>query len=192
MGIAERAVTHPRILDRTTSTLVVIDVQTSYRSVAYEFDRMLIAVNRLIEVAALLDIPLIATVQYPKGLGQLVPEITCRLPLGTPVIEKLSLSCCGTAGFAEEIASAGREQVVVCGLEAHACVNQTVHDLLAQDYQVHVAHDAISSRHEADYRIGWQKMIGSGAVPTSVETACLEWVRTAESPEFKEVQRLIK
>lgn len=183
---------HPRVLDRKTSTLIVIDVQASYREVAHEFERMLTGVTRLLEVAALLDIPVIATVQYPKGLGELVPEISSRLPAGTPVVEKLSLSCWGTAAFIEEIASAGREHIVVCGLEAHACVNQTVHDLLAENYDVHVIHDAISSRHPADCHIGWQKMTGSGAVPSTVEMACLEWIRTAEAPEFKGVQRVIK
>jgi nicotinamidase-related amidase len=185
-------VAHPRILDRTSTTLVVIDLQTSYRTVAFEFDRVVTATSRLVEAAGLLDIPVIATVQYPKGLGQLIPEVTCRLPPGTPIIEKLSMSCCGAVAFAEEIASAGREQIVICGLEAHACVNQTVHDLLAEDYQVHVVYDGISSRYERDYRIGWQKMIGSGAVPTSVEMACLEWLKTAEAPEFKTIQKLIK
>lgn len=184
--------THPNVLDRTTSTLVVIDIQDAYRAVAFEFERLLKAACRLIDAAALLDIPVIATVQYPKGLGPLVPEISSRLPAGTPVIEKLSMSCCGVPAFTEELASTGRQQVVVCGLEAHACVSQTVHDLLAAKYQAHVVHDAISSRHEVDCRIGWQKMLASGAIPTTVETVCLEWVHTAEAPEFKAVQRLIR
>ena len=82
--------------------------------------------------------------------------------------------------------------MVTCGLETHACINQTVHELLQRGYQVHVPFDAISSRFEHDYRIGWEKMIGSGAVPTTVEMVCLEWVRTAEAPEFKAIQKLIK
>ena len=67
-----------------------------------------------------------------------------------------------------------------------------MHDLLDQGYQVHVPYDALSARFEADYRVGWEKMIGSGAVPTTVEMACLEWVRTAAVPEFKQIHRLIK
>jgi nicotinamidase-related amidase len=185
-------VSHPRVLDRHNSLLVVVDVQESYREVAFEFARVQRAIERLIGAAGILQIPLIATVQYPKGLGQMVAELASLLPAGTPMIEKLSISCCGAPAFAEALAAAARGQVVVTGLEAHACVNQTVHDLLAQGYQVHVPRDAISSRFEADYAVGWQKMIASGAVASSVEMACLEWVRTAAAPEFKLVQRLIK
>jgi nicotinamidase-related amidase len=81
---------------------------------------------------------------------------------------------------------------VVCGIEAHACVSQTVHELLEQGYQVHVPYDAISARFQTDYQIGWEKVIGSGAIPSTVEMVCLEWVRTAEAPEFKAIHRLIK
>lgn len=150
------------------------------------------AVERLIEAAGVLGVPAIATVQYPKGLGQVVKEVRERLPETTPMVEKLSLSCCGEPAFADAVSASGRRQIVVCGLEAHACVNQTVHDLLAAGYQVHVPRDAISSRAAADYEIGWQKMVGSGAVPSSVEMVCLEWVRTAAAPEFKAVQKVIK
>jgi nicotinamidase-related amidase len=85
-----------------------------------------------------------------------------------------------------------RTQIVVCGIEAHACVSQTVHDLLDRGYTVHLPYDAISARAEHDLRAGWEKMIGSGAIPSSVEMVCLEWVRTAEAPEFKAIHRLIK
>ena len=94
--------------------------------------------------------------------------------------------------FVELLERTRRRQIVVCGIEAQACVNQTVHDLLERGYQVHVPYDAISSRFEHDYRIGWEKMIGSGAVPSTMEMACLEWVRTAEAPEFKAIHKLIK
>lgn len=183
---------HPRILDRGNSLLVVIDVQESYRGVAFDFARVQRGAERLIDAARLLGVPVVATVQYPKGLGPMISELSDRLPADAPVIEKLSLSCCGEPGFVEALEASPRRQVVVCGLEAHACVNQTVHDLLARGYQVHVPRDAVSSRFEPDCAAGWNKMIASGAVESSVEMACLEWVRTAAAPEFKLVQRLIK
>ena len=102
------------------------------------------------------------------------------------------MSCWRQPAFAKTLASHRRAQVVVCGIEAHACVNQTAHDLLERGYQVHVPADAISARFEHDYRAGYEKMIGSGAVPSTVEMACLEWVRTAEAPEFKAIYQLIK
>ncbi len=183
---------HPRILERTESALVVIDVQEAYRGLTFEHDRMLRAVCRLIAVAKTLGIPIVATEQYPKGLGHLMREVTEACPPDLVPIEKLSLSCCGEPPFAAQLRQAGRKQVVVCGLEAHACVNQTVHDLLGQAYAVHVPFDAVSSRFESDYRVARKKMVGSGAVPTTVEMASLEWVKTAAIPEFKAVQKLIK
>jgi nicotinamidase-related amidase len=108
------------------------------------------------------------------------------------VIEKLSMSCCGAPAFIAALRALQRSQVVVCGIEAHACVNQTVHDLLEAGYAVHLPYDAISARFEHDYRAAWEKMLGSGAVPSTVEMVCLEWVRTAAAPEFKAVQKLLK
>lgn len=183
---------HPRLLDRKQSALVVIDVQEAYRGLTVEHERMQNGVRRLIEAAQVVGVPILATEQYPKGLGHLVAEVAAALPAGMQVIEKLSLSCCGEPRFMEQIARLRRLQILVCGIEAHACVNQTVHDLLDRGYQVHVPFDAISSRFEHDYRMGWEKMMGSGAIPSTVEMACLEWVRTAAAPEFKAIHKLIK
>lgn len=183
---------HPRLLDRTQSALVVIDVQQAYRGVTFDHERMLRGVCRLIGAAKLMDVPVLATEQYPKGLGHLLPEILEACPAGIEVIEKRSLSCCGEPRFNTAFSALRRTQVVVCGVETHACVNQTVHDLLAQGCKVHVPQDAVSSRFEADHRVGWAKMLTSGAIPTTVEMACLEWVRTAAAPEFKALQQLIK
>lgn len=183
---------HPRVLDRDHSALVVIDVQEAYRGVTVGQEAMLQALRRLLQVAAVVHVPLLVTEQYPKGLGHTMKEVVELFPPGQTVIEKMSLSCCGNGGFTTALDSLRRRQVVVCGLEAHACVNQTVHDLLDQGYQVHLPHDGISSRFEGDYRIGWEKMIGSGAIPTTVEMISLEWVRTAANPEFRTVQKIIK
>ena len=138
-----------------------------------------------------MQVPVLVTEQYPKGLGHTQPEVAEGFPAGQRVIEKMSMSCCASR-VREQLAALRRSQVVVCGIEAHACVNQTVHDLLERGYQVHVPYDAISARFEHDYRIGWEKIVGSGAVPSTVEMACLEWVRTAEAPEFKAIHELIK
>jgi nicotinamidase-related amidase len=183
---------HPRMLDRSQSVLIVIDIQEAYRGLTVEHERMVRGVRRLIEAAKIVGVPMLATEQYPKGLGHLVSEVAEGFPAGLEVIDKLSLSCCAEPRFAERLDALKRTQALVCGVEAHACVNQTVHDLLDRGYRVHVPYDAISSRFEPDYRAGWEKMVGSGAVPSTVEMACLEWVRTAASPEFKAVQKLLK
>ena len=183
---------HPRMLDRARSALIVIDVQEGYRGHTVEHERMVHGVRTLLDAAALLEIPVIATEQYPKGLGRTQPEVAEGFPPATPVIEKLSMSCCGQPRFVAAVEALARPQLVVCGIEAHACVNQTVHDLLARGYQVHVPRDALSARSETDLRVGWEKVVGSGAVPATVEMICLEWVRSAESPQFKAIHALIK
>jgi nicotinamidase-related amidase len=181
-----------RMLDRNDSLLVVIDVQEGYRNQTFEHERMVTCVRRLVEAAKVMGIPMLVTEQYPKGLGHTQPEVADGFPAEQAVFEKMSMSCCRQPAFADRLAAEGRSQVVVCGIEAHACVNQTVHDLLERGYQVHVPYDAISARFQTDYRIGWEKLIGSGAIPSTVEMVCLEWVRTAEAPEFKAIHRLIK
>lgn len=183
---------HPRTLERTESVLVVIDVQECYRDKTFEHERMVRQVRRLIEAARLMRVPVLVTEQYPKGLGRTQPEVAEGFAPDQVVYDKRSMSCCGAPGFSDALAALGRRQVVLCGIEAHACVNQTAHDLLAAGYQVHLALDAISARAAQDVRIGCDKMIGSGAVPASVELVCFEWIRTAEAPEFRELQRLIK
>lgn len=184
--------TAPRMLDHARSALVVIDVQEGYRDRTVEHARMVRGVRTLIEAAKVMGVPIVATEQYPKGLGRTQPEVADGFPPGTPVIEKLSMSCCGQPRFVEALEALARTQIVVCGIEAHACVNQTAHDLLARGYAVHIPYDAISARHEHDYRIAWEKLLASGVVPATVEMVCLEWVRTAESPLFKAIHALIK
>lgn len=184
---------HPRTLDRDTSVLVVVDVQEGFRGRMLEHDRVVAsAVRRLLEAAKLMQVPVIATVQYPRGLGPTQPEVAEGFPPDFQPIEKLSMSCYGEPAFRERLAALDRNQVVLCGVEAHACVNQTAHDLMAEGYSVHVVHDAISSRSALDLQVSWEKMIGSGVVPATVEMVLLEWVRTAAAPEFKAIQRLIK
>lgn len=183
---------HSRMLDRAGSVLVIIDVQDAYRGKTVEHDRMVRGVRILAQAARLVGVPVLATEQYPKGLGRLQVEVRECLAPDTPVIEKRSLSCCGAPGFVQALQATGRRQVVVCGIEAHACVNQTVHDLLDAAFTVHLAVDAISSRFEHDRSVGIRKMVGSGAVPGTVEMVCLEWLRTADAPEFKAVQQLLK
>ena len=128
------------------------------------------------------------------GLGVMVQAalIKQRLDGLTPILEKQSMSCCGAASFVEWLEASGRRQVLVAGIEAHACVNQTVHDLLARGYEVHLARDATSSRRATFVGPAWERMMRAGALPTSVEQSLLELVRTAASPHFKELQRLLK
>src|SRR4051795_8702488 len=152
---------HPRLLSRDDTVLLVIDVQEAYRSVLFEYERVATAVARLVRGAAVLGVPTLATEQYPKGVGATVAEVAAHFPAGTVPIQKMSMSCCGAGDFMTALRTLRRQQVLIAGIETHACVNQTAHDLLAAGFQVHVAHDATSSRRCEDYAIGWEKIVGA-------------------------------
>ena len=172
------------LLERERAAVVVVDVQEGFRS--YEtFEAVSAACGRLVEGARIVGVPLIATAQYPKGLGPVVPEV--GLAGEVPVVKTVF-----SAVRAEGFDLGGRDQAVVCGIEAHICVSQTVHDLLANGVEVHVAHDAVGSRRTADLDVGLSKMERAGAVASSVETALFELCERAGTPEFKAVQQVIK
>lgn len=156
------------------------------------WERVVTATRTLIRGAALLDVPIMVTEQYPQGLGHTASELRAALPSSFRPLEKRTLSCCGAPEFAERLDAARRRQVLVAGIETHACVNQTVHDLRAAGYQVHVARDATASRRVADAQPAWEKMPSAGVLATTSEQALLELVRTSEAPEFRTVQRLLK
>jgi nicotinamidase-related amidase len=183
---------HPGLLDRERAVLVVIDLQEGYRAVLHGWDRVVAATALLVRGSRTLGVPVLVTEQYPRGLGHTAPELAAILPPGGDVIEKRSMSCCGQPTFVERLAAIGRAQVLVAGIETHACVNQTVHDLIGLGYQVHVARDATSSRRAGDVGPAWDKMRAAGMLPTTSEQALLELVRTADAPEFKTLQRLLK
>ena len=183
---------HPALLDRDRSALVLIDLQEGYRHALHGWDRVAAASTLLVQGAAILGVPLVVTEQYPRGLGHTADDVAARFPAGVAVVEKMTMSCCGAPEFIERLAATGCRQVLVAGIETHACVNQTVHDLLALGYQVHVARDATSSRRPADVDPAWEKMRASGMLPTSSEQALLELIRTAGAAEFKSLQRLLK
>ena len=183
---------HPHLLDRGAAVVVVSDVQEAYRSVLHDYERVAQATAVLVQGAAAFGIPILVTEQYPKGIGHTVAEVAEHLPRNLVPIEKMTMSCCGTPRFVSSQADLYRRQVILAGIEAHACVNQTAHDLLAAGYAVHLVRDATSSRRPADAAIGCEKMLAAGVVPATVESALLELVRTAEAPEFKVIQRLIR
>jgi nicotinamidase-related amidase len=178
-------------LDRKRAALAVIDVQEAFRPAVLDFDRVAHNAAVLVQAARVLELPVLVTEQYPKGLGATVPEVAEHLGDVSP-IEKVCFSALGADGFSSTLDQRGRDQVLLCGIESHVCVNQTADDLLAAGREVHVARDAVSSRTAENRDLGLHKMERSGAVVTSVETALFELLREAGTPEFKEIQRLIK
>ena len=174
-------------LDRGRVIIAVIDVQEGFRHAIDDFDAVAGATGRLVEAAGHLDIPVIVTEQYPKGLGRTVPEVSAMVP-GIAPLEKT----CFAASDAEGFDLRGRDQVLVCGVEAHVCVYQSVYALLEQGLSVSFVTDAIGSRAPRDRTLAMERMRQDGASATGVEMALFELLGRAGTPEFKVTQQIIR
>jgi nicotinamidase-related amidase len=183
---------HEALLRRDATGLIVVDVQEAFRPAIDGFDEMARGCGILAEGFGTLGRPVLASEQYPKGLGRTVPEVAEHLPEGARPVEKLRFSACGVEAFDRALEAAGCRAWVVCGIEAHVCVNQTVHDLLARGYEVHVAADAVASRSPVNRALGLEKVERAGARVTSVEMALFEMLEEAGSPEFKAISKLVR
>jgi nicotinamidase-related amidase len=183
---------HKNTLDPGQTALVIIDMQEGFRSPISDFAETAARIALVAHAARLLNVPLIVTEQYPKGLGHTANEIKAVLPPQLPVIEKTAFSSCGASAFEAELERARAVHVLVCGIEAHICVNQTTHDLLERGYRVHLLTDCITARTEQNKQAGLAKMRQSGALPSSTEMALFELMRDAKHEQFKAIQKLIK
>ena len=183
----------PFFLRRDDTLLVVIDVQEKLLP-AMPPDRtatFLRYQKALVEGFKLLELPILWTEQYTKGLGPTTPELS-RLLVPLEPLEKNAFSCMREDPFPRRLAERGRRQVVLCGIETHVCVLQTALDLLDQEYTVHIPEDAVGSRTEENRRNGLDLAGRAGAVITNTETVLFQLLERANLPPFKAVSRLIK
>jgi nicotinamidase-related amidase len=167
-------------------------MQEAFRASIADFNQTAVRIVLAVKGANLLRVPLLVTEQYPKGLGHTATEIAAALPKEVEIIEKSTFSSCGSRAFQAQLEKAHVKQVLVAGIEAHICVNQTVHDLLAAGFQVHLLTDCISSRKQVDKVVALEKMQLSGAIPSSLEMALFELLRDSKHEQFKAIQGLIK
>ncbi len=171
------------------SVLLVVDVQDRLLAKMPTGPALVRNVAFLLDAAALLGVPAVATEQYPKGLGPTTPEVAKRLP--SPIAAKTAFSCCGASGFLTELRSPGRGQVVLVGMEAHVCVAQTAFDLLEAGFEVFVPADAVASRSAFDHEVALRRLDRAGATVTTAEAVAFEWVGDAAHPQFKAVSKLV-
>jgi nicotinamidase-related amidase len=183
---------HQNTLDLAGTSLVIIDMQEAFRATIADFTETAARIALFTRAVQLLQVPVIVTEQYPRGLGHTADEIRTVLPDTLNVIEKTAFSSCGASEFTTALANIGSQRVLVCGIEAHICVNQTTHDLLALGFQVHLLIDCITARSAQNKQIGLAKMQQSGAIPSSIELALFELMRDAKHEQFKAIQKLIK
>lgn len=173
------------------SCLLIVDVQSRLLPAMTDPSSVVDNSRVLMQSAARLEVPILVSEQYPRGIGHTVPELADLLPAGG-VIEKLHFSCMGEAGFATRFKDLGKPQVVVAGIEAHVCVLQTADDLLSSGHDVFVVRDATSSRTTANHQAAMERLAAVGAHIVTTEMVLFEWLMKAGTPEFKELSALIK
>ena len=178
-----------QLMNANNSALLVIDVQEKLIPLIHNHRRIVWNIGRLLDAAKLLGVRGLATEQYPKGLGHTIAELRDRL-VETP--EKSMFSCRECVNLFAPLRDAGIDNLLVVGIEAHVCVQQTALDLLAQGFNVFLAVDAIGSRFELDYATAVERMKACGATATTTEAAIFEWCESAANPQFKQISQLVR
>jgi nicotinamidase-related amidase len=179
----------PKRMRLADTALLVVDVQEKLLPRILDRDLLVGNIRFLLSVAEALGIPVLATEQYPQGLGPTVATLAPRLP---SCFSKKAFSSAAVPEVLEALARDARTQVALVGIEAHVCVQQTALDLLTRGVQPYIATDAVSSRYRVDRDGAFQRLGMAGVVLTTVEACAFEWLETAEHPRFKDVSRLVQ
>ena len=176
------------------SLLLLIDMQERLAQAvpAEDFNAAAGQAAILLQTASHLEIPVLATEQYPQGLGSTVAALRTCLPADTTAMSKTGFSCCAADGFTEQLAAQQRRQVILAGMETHICVLQTAFELQHRGYQVYVVEDACCARSPQRTHNGIERMRQAGITVTHSESVLFEWLRDASHPQFKTVSRLLK
>ncbi len=183
------------LLDVDKSVVLLIDLQEKLVPSMFNAEEVLVNSAIILEAARILGVPVIATEQYPKGLGNTHSELALEPEI--PVFEKNVFSVLGTetedqGGVLSKIKEMGREQIVVCGVEAHVCVLQSVLDLMIHtNGWVYPVVDAMGSRSELSWNAGIERMSKNDAQLVSTEMVVFEWLKKAGTAEFKEIQKML-
>ena len=183
-------------LSAARAALFVVDIQERLvPAMAPEaIARVVKETQILIQAARVLELPIVVSQQYPKGLGATIAPIEEALAGAANVhrFDKLEFSAAIAPGFLALAPKLGRDQWIVCGMETHVCVYQTVRDLVARGHATHVVSDAVCSRTDANWRIGLDLASRAGAIPTSTEVVVFDLLERAGSERFKTLSRAIK
>lgn len=178
-------------INREETVLVMIDFQERLMPAMKDHDELEDAIVKLVRGVRVLDVPIIVTQQYTKGLGPTVKPIADALGDFTP-IEKTDFSAAAELDFLEMLNASKKTTVVLCGIETHVCVAQTALILLELGYDVFLVEDCVSSRSKSDKKSAIGRMIQAGARPVTVEGVLFELLGTAKAPEFKEISQIVK
>lgn len=183
---------HKNILSRDGAALVIFEMQERLLPAVRDHKEVLENIMNMVRAAKILNVPIILTEQYPKGLGSTVPELMELLGPEIQPMEKLSFSAFGSDEFKGRLKELSVKSLILCGLECHICINQTAHDGISEGYYVHVLTDGVSSRTKGNYKAGLKKLRASGAVLTTTEMALYELMEVAKTDEFDEVLKVLR
>jgi nicotinamidase-related amidase len=179
------------LLDKNRTGLIVIDIQKKLIKKMQDPELLVANACKLIEGFKILERPIFLTEQNPKGLGKTETAVKKALK-NVEVIEKMSFSCCGVKGFVNNLCKQKINQIVLCGIEAHVCIWQTALDLLANNFQVVVVKDGVSSRNDLDKETLLNQMRINHIQVSTTETVLFELLKSAESEAFEKISELIK
>jgi len=171
-----------------TSCLLAVDFQERLMPAIHDADRIVANGAWLIQIAQRLNVPVLASEQYPRGLGHTVAAIRERLPAEV-FMEKLHFSCAAERDCMRRIDALGRQQIIVIGAEAHVCVLQTALDLRAAGRDVYLVADAVSSRSPRDVELALERMRAEDVRVVSREMVVFEWLHQAGDDRFREISR---
>jgi len=178
-------------INKESCSGLVIDIQEKLFPHMKGKEEMLRKCLILIEGLKVLGIPVVLTEQYPRGLGPTLEPVASALG-GEQAIEKAAFSCCDEPAYLNSLEKSGANTLLICGIEAHVCVMQTVVDLIGSGYKAVVVEDCISSRNPDDMRVALERMRTEGAVITTCESILFELARFSGTEEFKVISRLVK
>ncbi len=186
------SITDTFFLEKEKAVLLVIDVQEKLCKAMDEkvLDKLTANAGILLEAARELGMPILATEQYVKGLGETLPAL--KEKLADAALEKMTFSCCGDQPFVDRLRTLQRPQVIIVGMETHVCVLQTVLELLAEGFVVHLVKDAVMSRRKENWQVGIDMAAAAGAVITSAEAALFQLLRVAGTDQFKKLSKLVR
>lgn len=182
---------HQFVAEREDSLLLLIDIQQAMLKVIDVWEKTIGRVNQLTKSADLLDIPILITEHYKKGLGETIHEVTGEIN-NAAFFQKEYFSACLENNFLDTVRKFGRRKIVIAGMETHVCVLQTALDLIASGYQVHIVKNAVASRYKED----WETAIGlfrdAGAVITSAEIVIFQWAYRSNTDDFRKILPIVK
>ena len=179
------------LINREDTVFIAIDYQEKLMPVMSNKEDLEDKVCRLAEGMKALGIPHIVTQQYTKGIGQTIPSVAEAIGEFAP-IDKTSFSCMNNEEFRAQLEKTGRKTAVVCGIEAHICLQQTVLQLLDEGYTVYVPVHCVSSRSQRDMMWSLDRIGSAGAITTTYEAVLYELLRDAKAPEFKAISKIVK